>query len=65
MILVIDNYDSFTYNLVHLIASEGNDYKVIRNDVLPMSEIQAMKPSKILISPGPQEDPKMQELLKM
>ena len=53
MILVIDNYDSFTYNLVHLIASEGNDYKVIRNDVLSMSEIHAMKPSKILISPGP------------
>ena len=53
MILVIDNYDSFTYNLVHLIASEGNDYKVIRNDVLSMSEIHALKPSKILISPGP------------
>ena len=64
MILVIDNYDSFTYNLVHLIASEGNDYKVIRNDVLSMSEIHALKPSKILISPD-QEDLKMQELLKM
>lgn len=53
MILIIDNYDSFTYNLVHLIASERNDYKVIRNDALSVSEIHAMNPSKILISPGP------------
>ena len=53
MILIIDNYDSFTYNLVHIIASETKDYKVIRNDELSLEEIKALKPDKILISPGP------------
>ncbi len=53
MILIIDNYDSFTYNLVHLVAAETDDYKVIRNDALTVSEIKALYPSKILISPGP------------
>lgn len=53
MILIIDNYDSFTYNLVHLVAIETEDYKVIRNDALTLDEIKALNPSKILVSPGP------------
>lgn len=53
MILIIDNYDSFTYNLVHLVAANTNDYKVIRNDELTVDEIKKLKPTKILISPGP------------
>lgn len=53
MILIIDNYDSFTYNLVHLVAIENPDYKVIRNDDLTVEEIRALKPGKILVSPGP------------
>lgn len=53
MILIIDNYDSFTYNLVHLVAAFTNDYKVIRNDELTIEEIKELKPTKILISPGP------------
>lgn len=53
MILIIDNYDSFTYNLVHLIAAGASDYRVIRNDDLTVNEIKALNPSKILLSPGP------------
>jgi anthranilate synthase component 2 len=53
MVLIIDNYDSFTYNLVHLIAAETDDYKVIRNDAMNIDEIRTLNPSKILISPGP------------
>ena len=53
MILIIDNYDSFTYNLVHLIAVNTSDYEVIRNDVLSIEDIEKLKPEKILISPGP------------
>jgi len=53
MILIIDNYDSFTYNLVHLIAAETENYKVIRNDALTVDEIKELNPTKILISPGP------------
>lgn len=53
MILIIDNYDSFTYNLVHLVAADTDDYIVIRNDVKTVREIAAMEPDKILISPGP------------
>lgn len=53
MILVIDNYDSFTYNLVQYIGELGVELKVIRNDECTIEEIQAMKPAKILISPGP------------
>ncbi len=53
MVLIIDNYDSFTYNLVHLIAVETDDYKVIRNDAMTVDEIRALNPDKILISPGP------------
>ena len=53
MILIIDNYDSFTYNLVHLVAVETDAYKVIRNDAMTVDEIKALNPDKILISPGP------------
>ncbi|KAB2860395.1 MAG: aminodeoxychorismate/anthranilate synthase component II [Anaerolineae bacterium] len=53
MILVIDNYDSFTYNLVQLLGSLGADLKVIRNDALTLSEVSALNPSRIVISPGP------------
>lgn len=53
MILIIDNYDSFTYNLVNLVAQYDEDYRVIRNDELTVEEIKALNPSKILISPGP------------
>ncbi len=53
MILIIDNYDSFTYNLVHLVAAETNDYRVIRNDAMTLDEVRELNPDKILISPGP------------
>lgn len=53
MILIIDNYDSFTYNLVHIVAGETDDYRVIRNDEYSVDEIREMNPSRILISPGP------------
>jgi anthranilate synthase/aminodeoxychorismate synthase-like glutamine amidotransferase len=53
MLLVIDNYDSFTYNLVQYLAELGQDVRVIRNDELPASEIAALAPSHIVISPGP------------
>lgn len=53
MILIIDNYDSFTYNLVHIVAEYTDDYKVIRNDDLTVEEVKELNPDKILISPGP------------
>jgi len=53
MILIIDNYDSFTFNLVHIVASVTGDYKVVRNDSLTTNEIRDLAPDKILISPGP------------
>jgi len=53
MILIIDNYDSFTYNLVHIVAEHTVDYKVIRNDELTIEEVKELNPDKILISPGP------------
>lgn len=53
MILVIDNYDSFTYNLVDILARETSDYKVIRNDALTVEQVRELNPDKILISPGP------------
>ncbi|MDZ7680624.1 MAG: aminodeoxychorismate/anthranilate synthase component II [Fodinibius sp.] len=53
MILIIDNYDSFTYNLVHIVAEHTEDYKVIRNDALTIDEVRALNPDRILISPGP------------
>ena len=53
MILIIDNYDSFTYNLVHYV--EEHDYKVqvFRNDKITLQKIRKLKPKKIIISPGP------------
>jgi anthranilate synthase component 2 len=53
MILVIDNYDSFTYNLVHYLAELGADLVVRRNDALSVDEALAMKPDGLLLSPGP------------
>ena len=53
MILVIDNYDSFTYNLVQYLGELGAQTKVFRNDELPVGDIEAMSPSHIVISPGP------------
>ena len=53
MIIVIDNYDSFTYNLVHYIGEYEQNIKVIRNDEMKVSDILALNPSKIVISPGP------------
>ncbi len=53
MILVIDNYDSFTYNIVQYIGELGYDVSVFRNDALGVSDISEMNPEKIVISPGP------------
>ncbi|CAM4493434.1 MULTISPECIES: aminodeoxychorismate/anthranilate synthase component II [Paenibacillus] len=53
MILVIDNYDSFTYNLVQYLGELGEEVKVHRNDEITIGEIEAMAPDHILISPGP------------
>jgi len=53
MILIIDNYDSFTYNLVHIVAEHVDEYNVMRNDALTVEEVTAMNPERILISPGP------------
>ena len=53
MILVIDNYDSFTYNLVQYLGELGEDVKVARNDEISIQEIEALAPDHILISPGP------------
>ena len=53
MILVIDNYDSFTYNLVQYLGELGEELAVYRNDALSLDEIVAMQPARILISPGP------------
>ncbi|MGQ9849998.1 MAG: anthranilate synthase component II [Aggregatilineaceae bacterium] len=53
MILVIDNYDSFTYNLVQLMGELGADLTVARNDQITLDEIRALRPSHIVISPGP------------
>lgn len=52
-ILVIDNYDSFTFNLVHLLGEFENDIIVKRNDKITISEIDELHPDKIVISPGP------------
>ena len=53
MVLMIDNYDSFTYNIVQYCLELGADLKVIRNDEMTIDEIKALKPDKIIISPGP------------
>lgn len=53
MILLIDNYDSFSYNLYQIIGEINEDIKVVRNDELRVQEIEALKPTHIVISPGP------------
>lgn len=53
MVFVLDNYDSFTYNLVQYIGELGGEVGVRRNDQVSVAEIQAMRPEKIVISPGP------------
>jgi anthranilate synthase component 2 len=53
MLLMIDNYDSFTYNLVQYFGELGEDVRVFRNDAITPDEIEAMKPDHIVISPGP------------
>ena len=53
MILLIDNYDSFTYNLVQYLSELGADVLVKRNDALSVAEVKALKPTKIVVSPGP------------
>lgn len=53
MILMIDNYDSFTYNIVQYCLELGADLKIIRNDEMTVEEIEALHPEKIIISPGP------------
>lgn len=53
MLLMIDNYDSFTYNLVQYLGELGEDVSVYRNDEITLDQIEAMAPAKIVISPGP------------
>ena len=53
MLLMIDNYDSFTYNLVQYLAELGEDVRVFRNDALSVADIVALRPDRIVISPGP------------
>ncbi len=53
MILLIDNYDSFTYNLVQMLEAAGEDLQVHRNDRITLEEIEGMRPDGLLVSPGP------------
>jgi len=53
MVLMIDNYDSFTYNLVQYMGELGADVDVVRNDAISLEEIEARSPARIVISPGP------------
>jgi anthranilate synthase component 2 len=53
MLLMIDNYDSFTYNLVHLFEELGAEVRVFRNDAITADEAEALAPSQLVISPGP------------
>ncbi len=53
MLLLIDNYDSFTYNLVHFFGELGADMKVVRNDAIDVQAAMALKPEGIVLSPGP------------
>ena len=52
-LLMIDNYDSFTFNLVQYLQMLGAEVKVVRNDAMSVAEIAALKPSHIVVSPGP------------
>ncbi|MDQ3858045.1 MAG: aminodeoxychorismate/anthranilate synthase component II [Actinomycetota bacterium] len=53
MLLLVDNYDSFTYNLAHLLAEEGADVHVVRNDEIDVQEAELLAPTHLAISPGP------------
>ncbi|MDO8268590.1 MAG: aminodeoxychorismate/anthranilate synthase component II [Moraxellaceae bacterium] len=53
MILMIDNYDSFTYNIVQYLGELGADVKVVRNDEITIADIEQMAPERIVVSPGP------------
>jgi len=53
MVLMIDNYDSFTYNLVQYLGELGAEVRVVRNDAISVEEIERMRPARIVISPGP------------
>jgi anthranilate synthase component II len=53
MLLMIDNYDSFTYNLVQYLGELGEDVKVVRNDEVDVAEIERLAPRRIVVSPGP------------
>lgn len=53
MLLMIDNYDSFTYNLVQYLGELGEDVRVVRNDAITLAEVAALQPARIVISPGP------------
>ena len=53
MLLMIDNYDSFTFNLVQYFGELGQDVKVVRNDEITVAEIAALKPAHLVLSPGP------------
>ena len=53
MTLLIDNYDSFSYNIYQLVGSIDSNIKVIRNDAMTAEEVEAMRPDRIILSPGP------------
>jgi|SRR5690606_5836129 len=53
MLLMIDNYDSFTFNLVQYFAELGEDVRVVRNDQITLDEIEALRPDRLVLSPGP------------
>ena len=53
MLLLIDNYDSFTYNLYQYLCELGADVRVVRNDAASIAEMEAMGPERVVISPGP------------
>lgn len=68
MLLMLDNYDSFTYNLVQYLAELGADLEVVRNDEITVDEVIQMKPESIILSPGPGRPEKagiMNELIEM
>src|SRR5512135_3918933 len=53
MVLMIDNYDSFTYNLVQYLGELGEQVRVVRNDEVSIDEVEALAPARVVISPGP------------
>ena len=53
MLLVIDNYDSFTYNIVQYLGEMNVEMQIVRNDQITVEQVRALKPERLLISPGP------------